>query len=196
MRVERIAKDKVRIFVSYDDLEERGIDRNEIWLNGKKVQELFWEMMETAYAEVGFEIAGPISVEAFSMPTEGVVVIVTRVPSLPGKSQSDDDELDDVELTTDMFASFVFGFDDFEEVVRVAHALMDYGLDGSLYEYQGRYYLFFDENSLREDDYDTIWSILHEYGDYSSISTAILEEYGKCIMPTNAVNTLVSHFTL
>src|SRR5579875_3276311 len=79
MHVERLAKDKVRIFVSYDDLEERGIDRDEIWLNVKKVQELFWDMMETAYVEVGFEIAGPIAVEAFTMPTQGVVVIVTRV---------------------------------------------------------------------------------------------------------------------
>lgn len=195
MRVERIAKDKVRIFISYDDLDERGIDRDEIWQNGRKVQELFWDMMETAYAEVGFEIAGPIAVEAFTMPTEGVVVIVTRVPSLPGHAKVDEDEGTEVEMEVD-FSSFVFRFDDFEEVVRAAHALQEYHLDGRLFRYEGSYYLFFDEDRLRDEDYDSIWSILHEYGDYSSVTVPVLEEYGHSIMATDAVENLVRFFPL
>ncbi|MCF8563713.1 adaptor protein MecA [Alicyclobacillus tolerans] len=194
MRVERIAKDKVRIFVSYDDLDERGIDRDEIWQNGKKVQELFWDMMETAYTEVGFEIAGPIAVEAFTMPTEGVVVIVTRVPSLPGQSKPDDEETD-MDLDTE-FSSFVFRFQDFEDVVRAAHALEEYSLDGALYEYQGDYYLFFDEDQLKDEYYDSIWSILHEYGDYANVTVPVLEEYGRSIMPHAAIELLVEHFPL
>lgn len=197
MHVERLAKDKVRIFISYDDLEERGIDRDEIWLNGKKVQELFWDMMETAYAEVGFEIAGPIAVEAFTMPSEGVVVIVTRVPSLPGqdKTTDEDDEVD-VELSDEMFSSFVFRFDDFEEVIRTAHALFDYDLATSLYQYAGNYHLFVDEDSVREDEYDAIWSILHEYGNYSEVTTAVLEEYGIMILDRNAISQIVARFGL
>ncbi|MBX5437475.1 MAG: adaptor protein MecA [Alicyclobacillaceae bacterium] len=198
MRVERIAHDKVRIFISYDDLEERGIDRNEIWQNGKKVQELFWDMMETAYTEVGFEIAGPIAVEAFTMPSEGVVVIVTRVPSLPGhvKSDGDDDEELDVELSAELFSSFVFRFRDFEDLVRAAHALSDYQVEAALYEYHGGYHLFIDEESLHEEDYDAVWSILHEYGEYSHVTAAVLEEYGKCILRRHAVARLVHMFPL
>lgn len=196
MHVERLAKDKVRIFISYDDLEERGIDRDEIWLNGKKVQELFWDMMETAYAEVGFEIAGPIAVEAFTMPSEGVVVIVTRVPSLPGHEKSGDDDEVDVELSDEMFSSFVFRFEDFEEVIRAAHALYDYDLTTALYKYQDAYHLFVDEESVREDEYDAIWSILHEYGEYSEVTTAVLEEYGNVIIDRQAVSRLVAQFPL
>ncbi|WDL97119.1 adaptor protein MecA [Alicyclobacillus sp. ALC3] len=196
MHVERLAKDKVRIFISYDDLEERGIDRDEIWLNGKKVQELFWDMMETAYAEVGFEIAGPIAVEAFTMPSEGVVVIVTRVPSLPGHDKSDDDEEVDVELSDEMFSSFVFRFADFEDVIRAAHALYDYDLATALYKYSDAYHLFVDEESVREDEYDSIWSILHEYGEYSEVTTAVLEEYGTVILDNKAVERLVAQFPL
>jgi adapter protein MecA 1/2 len=196
MRVERIAKDKVRIFISYEDLDERGIDKNEIWQNGKKVQELFWDMMEAAYTEVGFEISGPIAVEAFTMPTEGVVVIVTRVPSLPGQGRSDDDDELEVEITTDYFSSFVFAFDDFEEVVRVCHALIDYNLDGMLFEYQGMYYLYFDEETLREEDYDTVWSILNEYGEYSSHTVAVLQEYGKVILDRDTVRVITQSFPI
>lgn len=197
MKVERIAKDKVRIFISYDDLEERGIDRNEIWQNGKKVQELFWDMMETAYAEVGFEIAGPIAVEAFTMPSEGVVVIVTRVPSLPGQSKLDEDDDDvEVELTADMFSSFVFSFSDFEDVIRMCHALQEYGLDAALYEYKGAYHMFIEEDSLKEDQYDAVWAILHEYGDYSAVTAAVLEEYGQVILRRYAIEKIVEQFSL
>lgn len=197
MHVERLAKDKVRIFVSFDDLEERGIDRDEIWLNGKKMQELFWDMMETAYSEVGFEIAGPIAIEAFTKPSEGVVVIVTRVPSLPnyGRPSNGQSELE-VELSDALFSSLVFSFSDFEDVIRAAHALLDYDLQTSLYEYKGRYQLFVDEDSVDEEDYDAIWSILHEYGEYSELTIPVLDEYANKILPANAVELLTVQFPL
>ncbi|MCL6593317.1 MAG: adaptor protein MecA [Alicyclobacillus sp.] len=202
MRVERIAKDKVRIFISYDDLAERGIDKDEIWQNGKKVQELFWDMMETAYEEVGFEIVGPIAVEAFTMPTEGVVVIVTRVPSLPGRVQDreDDEEStageEEVETEVSYDSTFVFRFRDFEEVVRAAHALNTYSIRAILYYFRDAYHLFLDENSMSEQDYDAIWAICHEYGEYCAVTPAVLEEYGRPIFTHNTLSTLVRRFPL
>jgi adapter protein MecA 1/2 len=196
MRVERISKDKVRIFISYADLEERGIARDEIWRNSKKVQELFWDMMETAYDEVGFEIAGPIAVEAFTMPTEGVVVIVTRVPGLPGQSKLEEEDNLDVDVNATFYSTFVFKFQDFEDVIQAAHALVDYGMEANLYKYQGQYHLFVDEESLREDQYDAIWAILHEYGDYSAVTSAVLDEYGVCVIKHHTISVLVEQFPL
>lgn len=197
MKVERIAKDKVRIFVSYDDLEERGIDRDEIWQNGRKVQELFWDMMETAYEEVGFEIAGPISVEAFTMPTEGVVVIVTRVPSIPGQSKhEDDDYVSHAESDDSYDSTSVFGFKDFEDVVRVAHALFNHEIDAALYAYQDRYFMFIDEDSIRDAVFEGVSAILYEYGEYSEVTKAVLDEYGKRILEQDTINTLVEQFPL
>jgi adapter protein MecA 1/2 len=195
MRVERIAKDKVRIFISYDDLEARGIDKDEIWQNGRKVQELFWDMMETAYVEVGFEIAGPIAVEAFTMPTEGVVVIVTRVPSLPS-APDDDDDASDESIEPDAFASFIFEFDDFEEVIRACHAILDYGANARLYRYMDAYHLSLDEDSIDESQSESLWSILNEYGVASRATTAVLDEYGTCVIPEHAVSQLCDHFKL
>jgi adapter protein MecA 1/2 len=202
MRVERIAKDKVRIFISYDELEERGIDRNEMWKSGrkiqefKKVQELFWDMMETAYAEAGFEISGPIVVEAFTMPAEGVVLIVTRVPSLPGSALDEENGEIEVELTTELYSAFIFCFSDFEFVIQSSHALREYGLNSTLYHREGSYYIYIDEESIREDTYDAIWAILQEYGDYSSVTTAVLEEYGKVLIRGHAIETLSEQFPI
>jgi hypothetical protein len=41
MRIERIARDKVKIFISYEDLEERGIDKNEIWQTVERSKNCF-----------------------------------------------------------------------------------------------------------------------------------------------------------
>lgn len=196
MRVERIAQDKVRIFISYDDLEARGIDRDEIWQNGRKVQELFWDMMETAYVEVGFEIAGPIAVEAFTMPTQGVVVIVTRVPSLPSAQSDDEDEEFEELFEPDVFSSFIFEFNDFEEVIRACHAIVDFGVNGRLYHYKDAYQLYFDEDSIDESQADSLWAVVSEYGVPSRLTTAVLDEYAKCIVKEHAVGWLTEHFPL
>lgn len=201
MRVERLGENKVRVFISYDDLDERGIDRDEIWQNGRKVQELFWDMMEHAYSEVGFEVEGPIAVEAFTMPTEGVVVIVTQLPSsVLVQNDADPDEEEDIEVTVvtpDPFGAFTFVFQDFEDVIRAAHALhVHEEAGGTLYHYKNRYHLFFEEDEIGEDLYDTIWSVLHEYAELSSTTKAMLDEYGKKVMDGDAIRTLVDHFPL
>lgn len=198
MRIERIARDKVRIFISYEDLERRGIDRDEIWHNGKKVQELFWDMMETAYEEVGFEVAGPISIEAFTMPQEGVVVIVTRVPSLPARKDEEDNDDDamDFELPDPSDSNFVFKISDFEDVILIAHALIDYAIVSRLYSLNRVYYLTVDENSMSDDEYDSIWSILQEYGEFSGLTPTWLDEYAKSILDADAIATIVDGFPL
>ena len=202
MRVEKLGENKVRIYLSYEDLNDRGIDRDEIWQNGGRVQDLFWEMMENAYEEVGFEIAGPIAVEAFTMPTEGIVVIVTQLPSFPhgAGERVPEEELDDAEAnaaTADLNEAFIFVFHDFEDVVRDAHSLRTHeGIGGSLYHYKNRYHLYFDEEGINEDLYDTIWSILHEYGELSSTTKAMLDEYGKLVMDGHAIETLTDHFSI
>lgn len=202
MKVEKLGDNKVRIYITYDDLNDRGIDRDEIWQNGRKVQELFWDMMEHAYAEVGFEVAGPLAVEAFTMPTEGIVVIVTQLPSsLAGAPDQglldEEDDLEEGVAPAEFSEAFIFVFQDFEDVIRAAHSLRAHdGLGGSLYHYKNRYHLFFDEEEIGEEQYDTIWSILHEYGDLSATTKAMLDEYGKRVMDGNAVQTITEHFPL
>lgn len=196
MRVEKISKNKVKIYVSYEDLEARGIEKEEMWQNGKKVQELFWDMMEVAYSEVGFEIVGPIAVEAFTMPTEGVIVIVTQVPSLPPQSNELEEEEEDTEdLELDPFSSVVFEFHDFEAVIQVSKMLYPFeGIHASLYVYNQKYHLVFENGSIEEELYDTVWAVLHEYGDLASLTTAMIEEYGKCVINNNAFQVLLEYF--
>lgn len=212
MRVERIARNKVRIFISYEDLEKRGIDRNELWKNGRKVQELFWDMMETAYEQTGFEIVGPVSIEAFTMPTEGVVVIVTRVPALPmhhhpeaADDEEDFDEEDDYSLSDDADAGTslslfeltpVFRFDDMENAIRAAHALIADPPVSTVYKYQGIYYVVVEENELTREEFEFVAAVLLEYGETTSMTDAFLFEYADLLLDGNGLGQLAEIFPL
>ena len=55
MKIERLSQDKIRIFLTFDDLLERGIQKEDMWREIPKVHELFSEMMDQAYNELGFD---------------------------------------------------------------------------------------------------------------------------------------------
>ncbi|MBX6395744.1 MAG: adaptor protein MecA [Alicyclobacillaceae bacterium] len=198
MRVERISDTKVRIFISYEDLEERGIGRDEIWQNGRKIQELFWDIMEKAYVEVGFEVVGPIAVEAFTMPTEGVVVVVSQVPSVIDEEDDDHDDSglaieDDGQDT----AELCFTFQDFEDVVRAAHALRPrLSTGGRLFAYNARFYLHFPAKDMDPAEQESVAAVAEEYGERSRTTVAVLEEYGTVVLGENAVEELCRKFPL
>ena len=77
MKIERLSQDKIRIFLTFDDLSERGIQKEDMWQEVPKVHDLFTEMMDQAYSELGFDATGPLAVEVFALPAQGMVVIVT-----------------------------------------------------------------------------------------------------------------------
>ena len=62
MKIERLSQDKIRIFLTFDDLTERGIQKDDMWREIPKVHELFSEMMDQAYTELGFDPSGPLAV--------------------------------------------------------------------------------------------------------------------------------------
>lgn len=40
MRIERLSQDKIRIFLTFDDLSERGIQKEDMWQEVPKVHDL------------------------------------------------------------------------------------------------------------------------------------------------------------
>ena len=77
MEIERVNDHTVKFFISYRDIEDRGFDRDEIWYDRERGEELFWEMMDEAANKGDFELEGPlwIQVQAFE---KGLEIIVTK----------------------------------------------------------------------------------------------------------------------
>ncbi|MDF2682040.1 MAG: adaptor protein [Brevibacillus sp.] len=199
MRVERLGQDKIRIFLTFDDLSERGIEKEDMWRDIPKVHELFNDMMEQAYHELGFEVSGPVAVEVFALPAQGMVVIVTRgkTGSKDGKDEEefDDEEVYELEVTLEESDLIIYAFRDFEHMVEAAHrinALLTNG--GSAYFYQGKYHLVLEEVELDQERYHKLIAILSEYGEATPTTIYVLEEYGKVVVEDDAVKEICRHF--
>ncbi|CAM3316872.1 MULTISPECIES: genetic competence negative regulator [Paenibacillus] len=199
MKIERLSQDKIRIFLTFDDLSERGIQKEEMWQEIPKVYDLFTEMMDQAYSELGFDATGPLAVEVFALPAQGMVVIVTRGKydhHFGGLSEDDmPDEIYEMEVTLDESDKIVYVFQDFEVLIEASHMLKDL-VDGAgtLYHYMDRWFLYLEPEELQSDKLPAIIAVLAEFGESSSVTEAMLEEYGKKIMPQQAIEVICSHF--
>lgn len=199
MKIERLSQDKIRIFLTFDDLSERGIQKEEMWQEIPKVYDLFTEMMDQAYSELGFDATGPLAVEVFALPAQGMVVIVTRGKydhHFGGLSEDEmPDEIYEMEVTLEQNGSIVYAFDDFEVLVEAAHMLKDLaGGAGTLYRYMDKWFLWMDPDQLSESKHGAVTALLAEFGRSSTITDAVLEEYGSKVMPERAVEQICNHF--
>ncbi|WP_028984213.1 genetic competence negative regulator [Sporolactobacillus terrae] len=200
MRLERLNANRIKIFLTFDDLKERGITKEDMWHDLPSVEKLFRDMMLEAGDELGFEASGPIDVEIFSLPAQGMVVIVSKGMK-SSRDQTDDDFSDDddfiqMQVTMDESQDVLYQFEQLDDVIALAKTLYDSGIrTGSLFLFEHKYYLHFDEHHLDDSfDVDTLVAILAEYGNTSTITIFRLEEYGKCLMKDQAVADLYRYF--
>jgi adapter protein MecA 1/2 len=200
MKIERLSPDKIRIFLTFDDLTERGIQKDDMWREVPKVHELFSEMMEQAYSELGFDASGPLAVEVFAMPAQGMVVIVTR--GRMGSSHSHDalDEEEDVyemEVTLEESDLISYAFHDFEDLLSMAKIINPLLVDGgTLFSYKDKWILHLEPVDMDEKDtrYQALIAVLSEYGEATSVTLSVLEVYGKTVIADDAVKILCSYF--
>ncbi|MFE8702649.1 genetic competence negative regulator [Cytobacillus sp. FJAT-54145] len=192
MRLERLTYNKIKIFLTTDDLSERGLTKDDIWKDSLKWHQLFHEMLEEASEEFGVEIQGSVAVEIFSMHTQGMIMIVT-MEEQGEEEETFSDGFIDMQVTVDEKEEIVFQFDDIEEVIQLSKRLNSFHFTGgSLYEMNNMYYLLITEVPTRK--VNTLTAIISEYGAISIESIHRIEEYGNRILNQDAVKTLVHYF--
>lgn len=195
MRLERLTYDKIKIFLTYDDLNERGITKEELWQDVPKVHKLFREMIMEADDELGFKVDGPIAVEVFSLPAQGMVVIVTKGSKESDFEEDYNDEYIEMQVTLDESDEVFYEFKTFEDVIGLSKRLKDVGIEGgTLYSFNQQFYLKFNEDEFGELDLDTLIALLAEFGNPSTITSYRVIEYGKTLMETSAVEQLNHYF--
>jgi len=198
MKIERLSHDKIRIFLTFDDLTERGIQKYDMWREIPKVHELFNELMDQAYSELGFDTNGPLAVEVFAMPAQGMVVIVTK-----GKhsekhgsyADEDDEDVFEMEVTLEESDLISYTFNDFEHVIAAAKRIGPQYTDaGALYAYQNKWVLQLEYESEDDRQFDNLISVLSEFGEANSFTDAVLQEYGKIVIAEDAIGVIRSQF--
>lgn len=195
MEIERINENTIKFYISYLDIEDRGFNREEIWYNRERSEQLFWQVMDEAGSEEAFDIEGPLWIQVQAME-KGLEITVTKaqlskdgedieLPSDVAKFDSQlDNKLEDLldlqlgkrfnqkdRLSDDDEAArlihHTIAFDDFEDVIQLSQRIdVTEGFATELYHYKNQYILI-----LKFDD-----SILDDHVQDDLLS--VLYEYG------------------
>ena len=222
MEIERINEHTVKFYISYVDIEERGFDRDEIWYNRDRSEELFWEMMDEVHHEEEFTVEGPLWIQVQALD-KGLEIMVTKAQLTKDGQRLElplsDEKLKDlpvderieslldqhfqvkqpeVEEALEYDAPFdcTVVFKDFEDVLALSKRLKAEILTSSLYSLDNKYYLYveFDDEEFEEENIDDMLSILLEYSEESPVTIHRLKEYGKEIIAENVFPTLQHYF--
>lgn len=201
MRIERISDNKIRIFVSYDDLEERDIDLDAFNYNSPETQELFWDLMEQAEIELGFDSQeSQLCIEAVSDTDHGFVITITRIEE-EAEFESIQKFIKNRYRRKDLSAKkksqkicsalLIYAIEGFENLCRLCSLINPlYSGRSRAYVLDSTYYLVFsgaEGNVTNQKQFD---SILSEYADkMQSVDflEGYLNEYGKKLVSENAV---------
>lgn len=216
MEIERINEHTVKFYMSYGDIEDRGFDREEIWYNRERSEELFWEVMDEVHDEEEFAVEGPLWIQVQALD-KGLEIIVTKaqlskdgqkleLPIPEDKKQEPADEnldalLDDFQKEEqaenreekEQKLQFTLRFDDFEDLISLSKLNLN-GIKTTLYSFEDRYYLYADFYEQTDEEVENQLSILLEYAQESSVSIHRLEEYGKLVIADHALYTIKKHF--
>lgn len=218
MEIERINENTVKFFISYLDIEERGFNREEIWYNRERSEELFWEMMDEVHDEEEFVPEGPLWIQVQALD-KGLEVLVTKAQLSKDGNKFElpipEDKLRELPLDENIEAfldenfylkhqddqdedllDFVICFQDFENVLMLAKRPGLEHLQTKLYSFRDHYYLYieFPEELFAEEAIDNVISILLEYGKDSLITSHYLAEYGNVIIEKDVFHTLNQYF--
>ncbi|MBM7701696.1 genetic competence negative regulator [Metabacillus iocasae] len=199
MRLERLNYGKIKVFLTYDDLSERGLTKEDLWRDSFKVQQLFREMIEQACDELGFQPTSSLSVEVFSLQAQGMVIIVTTKDTehIEEEEEEDDyvDEYIEMQVTLDESTDVFFEFCTFEDVIQLANRLTPvYQVGGTLYSYENRFYLLIEHDQLVGGQMSDLVALLAEYGHPSTITKYRVHEYGKLLVEQEAIIYIANTF--
>ena len=201
MKIERFGDDRIRIFVSYDDLEERDIDLDAFAYNSLETQELFWDLMEQAEIELGFEVQeSQLCIEAVSDVDQGFVITITRIDEENDfesihkfiKNHYKRKDLTVKKRTSSICATMlIYAIDSFDDLCVLAREIKPlFAGRSAVHSLDNIYYLVLssiDGNISNKDKFD---NILCEYADrMSSVEffEGYLNEYGKLLMENDAL---------
>ncbi|UJL47628.1 adaptor protein MecA [Virgibacillus sp. NKC19-16] len=223
MEIERINENTVKFYISYFDLEDRGFEREEIWYNRERSEQLFWQMMDEVNYKEDFTVEGPLWIQVQAMD-KGLEFVVTKAQvSKDGENielPTEDGETVDVpvdkkieNMLEDKYGtsggnndeseeednlSIIVSFRDFEDVIQLSHYFADFtgSAEDTLYHYNGSYYLYmeFSDELLDDDIQEDFISQVLEFADDTDVTIHLLDEYGKKIFEADTFAQVRSYF--
>lgn len=195
MKIEKLNENKIKITLSSEDLKARNIDVQSFIYNTPESQDLFWDVMQEAEKEYGFNVdESMVYVEASATASGIFTLTVTKTSNslnqnkLRPKLRKPNYKLKRKSINTPLDNSiYKFNtFDDICDFCKVSN--INNFADNDLYEFNSNYYLLVstvpDSNILEYATKERNPDIL----------LAKIAEYGKKIVEKNALKIISENF--
>lgn len=208
MKIERISENMIKVTISLSDLEERNIDLESLNYNSPATQELFWDMMEKAEIEFGFNVSdSQLVIEPVPDTDEGFIITITRLDE-DGDFESIHKYIKNRFKKSDLrvkkksrkvcSTAAVYSFASFDDLCLLCKEINTlYCGESSLYKYGNTYYLTLTRSNFTVANTKLFDILLSEYGHKvknSNFYEGYLNEHGTSIAEGNAVQIVCKYF--
>ena len=217
MKFKKVNENKIMIMLSGAELESRNIDIANIKNNSVAYQKLFWDMMEKAQAELGFDATGrQLMVETMPDKNGNVIITITKsgtaktptaaierlVSELLGNeflgNIAEEIAVQSINENEQEFANEVIIFEDIEHIIGFSKSLpVINNVFSSLYDFDGKYYLVLRRTKKNNKTVSNLLEAAMEFEGVTGESYllyAMLEERGNKIIKSKAIKTLAEKF--
>jgi len=208
MKIERVDDNKIRVIVSFDDLEERDIDVSTFSYSSPETQELFWDLMEQAETELGFNVAEEqLCIEAVSDVDEGFIITITKMDEdgefesihkfIKNKYKKNDLS---VKAKTSSIRStqLMYRFENFDDLSLCAKKLFEvYKGLSTAYSCENKHYMLLSNSEGNISSVTNFIALMDEYAqrvEHPIFFEGYLNEHGRVLIKDNAIQVLAYYF--
>jgi adapter protein MecA 1/2 len=204
MKIERIGDNIIRVTITYNDLEDRDIDLNTLNYDTPAAQEFFWDLMEQAEEQLGFDLSdSQLIIEPVPDSGDGFVITITKIDE-DGEFESIHKYIKSRMRKSDLRVKkkghkvcsplFIYSFRALNDVCALAGKLETiYSGNSTLYKCGDTYYLALTRSGLAPSDTGMFELMMNEYGiKIANVSfyEGYLNEYGERVIENNALEIL------
>ncbi|WP_125713821.1 adaptor protein MecA [Companilactobacillus kedongensis] len=216
MEMDRLNENTIKVILSTQDLQDRGVTVLDLLGNKKQIESFFYSILDEVDKDHVFSNNEPVTFQI--MPNkQGLELIISKSLDDTDESLYEDTDSDSNDVTDDRVGfeeydsdtspylkdpdtptkTLIVEFDDFEDYIQLTDLLhLESGVS-NLWEYKGKYYLqlvlFTDE--MHDMTYNDVMALMSEYSNKTKVTAAVLSEYGKEVMSKTALELTRYYFS-
>ncbi len=203
MKVEKISENKVKITLTFEELEIRDISLQDIEKNNSLARDLFIDLLEESNLVDGFATQdSQLFIEATSDNNDLFVVTITRIDNIPelkkyAKLENDKKYISKSNKSNIKVDSNVYLFSNIDKLLDFCLAISKQDAfigKNTLYKFKNSYFLIFNDSTIKNKNFVKTFSILSEYCDeyysYDMFKTYVTEK-SNIVIENFAVQKLI-----
>lgn len=212
MKFEKINKDKIKVTINSDDLNQKDIDLHSFMADSDETQSLFLDVLDMAEKDLDFSTKDyNLKVETVALSDGAFVLTITRILDVESTSNVNHVPFSNQKgpkasrKKTNITSSMVYKFNSFDDFCNFVNVLYDdiqinykkISKDTALYLFKDNYYLVFLNINTKFYKLKKTFSVITEFATYissSDVFIAKIYESGKPIFKTKAIMNCLHYF--